>query len=370
MSSRAAEQTPIFITVSNDLTQDQRMHRIASSLHTAGYLVTLIGRSKSDSQPLASRPYQQQRLSTIFEQGVLFYLILNLRLFFYLLFVPKGSILYAVDLDTIWPVRWAAAIRRFPFVFDAHELFLDVPELKNRNFKRKIWSWVGQSCVPKAAARFTVGHAVQKALTERYQCEFAVLRNLPNRKKIEDHKPTQRYLWYQGVLNVGRGLELLIELMPCFPDLQLKIVGRGDIEDQLHHMANQSAAKDRITFLGWLDEKQMHEYASQAWLGFNLLDGSAESYYLSLANKTFDYIQAGLPTVHMDFPEYRAIVEQYGVGQLLSVLNIEKLRELVTLIDTDTAVYEQMKSSCITAASQLHWQQEEQIMLSRIAKLS
>ncbi len=36
----------IVFTVTNDLTYDQRMHRICSSLARAGYTVQLIGREK------------------------------------------------------------------------------------------------------------------------------------------------------------------------------------------------------------------------------------------------------------------------------------------------------------------------------------
>ena len=44
----------IYCTVTNDLNQDQRMHRICSSMTQMGFDVTLVGRTKSNALPLTS----------------------------------------------------------------------------------------------------------------------------------------------------------------------------------------------------------------------------------------------------------------------------------------------------------------------------
>ncbi|MCC6724648.1 MAG: glycosyltransferase, partial [Saprospiraceae bacterium] len=46
----------IICTVSNDLSYDQRMIRICSTLANAGYEVTLLGRKLPDSIPLEPKP--------------------------------------------------------------------------------------------------------------------------------------------------------------------------------------------------------------------------------------------------------------------------------------------------------------------------
>src|SRR5689334_8605957 len=97
--SKIREQK-IFLAVTTDLTYDQRMIRICSSLSRAGYHVTLVGRKTLSSVPLTDRPFRQKRISCLFEKGKLFYLEYNTRLFFFLLF-KKMNGLCAIDLDTI-----------------------------------------------------------------------------------------------------------------------------------------------------------------------------------------------------------------------------------------------------------------------------
>ena len=76
----------LILAVTNDLTYDQRMQRICSTLAAAGYDVTMVGRRLSHSRPLAQRGFRQKRLRCLINKGVLFYAEYNIRLFFYLLF--------------------------------------------------------------------------------------------------------------------------------------------------------------------------------------------------------------------------------------------------------------------------------------------
>lgn len=342
------------------------MHRICQSLHEAGYEVELVGRGRRNSKALHYKVYQQKRLSLVFERGVLFYLEYNVRLFFYLLTRSSSAVNYAVDLDTILAVRWASFFRRVPFIFDAHELFIEVPELMASKTKQSIWKLVGKLCVPKAFYRFTVNRSLQERLGERYACEFVVLRNLPNRKKLIKQEVGAPYLYYQGVLNAGRGLEEAIHAMEQLPALHLRIAGGGDIEDKLRALALKSKAADRIHFEGWLDVEQMHEMASNAYLGFNLLDPHSGNYYYSLANKTFDYIQAELPALHMDFPEYASINNTYEIAMLLKELSAEEIVKKVSFIQTNKEAYLTMKAACRDAKKIYCWENECMVLLDGV----
>ena len=90
----------VIISVTNDLTTDQRVDKVANSLFKAGFLVLLIGRSLPSSLALSKRNYSAVRLNIFFNKGFLFYLEYNLKLFFYLI-SKKSDILLSNDLDTI-----------------------------------------------------------------------------------------------------------------------------------------------------------------------------------------------------------------------------------------------------------------------------
>src|SRR6187402_852002 len=145
----------IYYTVTNDLTYDQRMIRICTSLSRAGYEVVLVGRKEPDSIPLIPRIFRQHRLRLLFRKGKLFYLEYNARLFFYLLFRKMDGIC-AIDLDTIVPCYFVSVLRCIPRIYDAHELFCEMKEVVSRPLIYKIWKAVERTFVPAFRNGYTV----------------------------------------------------------------------------------------------------------------------------------------------------------------------------------------------------------------------
>ena len=126
--------------MTTDLISDQRVHKTCLSLYNSGYNVLLIGR-KLTNERLLKRPYNTKRFNLFFKTGFLFYMIFNIRLFFFLLF-NKSHILFSNDLDTLIPNFIVSRIKRIHLVYDAHELFTEVPELVNRRFVRSVWLFI------------------------------------------------------------------------------------------------------------------------------------------------------------------------------------------------------------------------------------
>ena len=64
----------IYISVSNDLVTDQRVHKVCETIYSnfPEYKITLIGRLKKDSKPVNQRAYNVHRMSLRFEKGFTF----------------------------------------------------------------------------------------------------------------------------------------------------------------------------------------------------------------------------------------------------------------------------------------------------------
>ena len=88
----------IYFIVTNDLSYDQRMIRIATSLVNAGYTIKLVGRKLNNSIPLLQQPFKQQRIHCLFKKGKLFYAEYDFGVFFYLLF-KKMYLLWSFVLE-------------------------------------------------------------------------------------------------------------------------------------------------------------------------------------------------------------------------------------------------------------------------------
>lgn len=369
----------IICTVTNDLSYDQRMIRICSSLAKAGYEVVLIGRQLPGSIPLQQQIFQQKRITCRFNKGKLFYLEYNLRLFI-LLFQHPFDLLCAVDLDTLLPTFLWSRFRQKPLVYDAHEYFTEVPEVVDRPLTKAIWSTLARLIIPRLHHAYTVGPGLARILSARYGIPFAVIRNLPESTRPTRHLPasslpSQRpdafILLYQGALNQGRGIETAIQALQLLPpSVQLWLVGEGDLSSWLRQMTRELGLTNRVHFLGYRQPLELASITPQADLGLNLLENKGLSYYYSLANKCFDYIQAGLPAIHMDFPEYRALHEEYPAFLLLPDLNPANLAQMIEQLRNNPQQLHSLHNQCQKAARHLTWEQEAPHLLSIYQKIT
>jgi hypothetical protein len=131
------------------------MHRICTSLANAGYMVTLVGRELTTSRPLTQQPFRQQRLRCFFNKSFLFYAEYNLRLFFFLI-GKKIDAICAIDLDTILACYFVSALKKTPRVYDAHEYFTELKEVRTRPVVQRFWTAIEGFAVPRFRFGYTV----------------------------------------------------------------------------------------------------------------------------------------------------------------------------------------------------------------------
>ncbi|TGE23972.1 glycosyltransferase [Hymenobacter aquaticus] len=358
----------LIFTVTTDLNYDQRMQRICGSLARHGYQVLLVGRQGRASQPLTPQPYRQHRLRCWNNKGKLFYLEYNIRLFFYLL-RQQASAWCAIDLDTALPVWLRARLAGQPFIYDAHELFTEVPEVVSRPAVQRLWRAVERFIVPRAALAYTVGPALARVFEQRYGRPFAVVRNISRLSAAElppapVAAPQEGYILYQGALNAGRGLEALLDAMPHVAG-RLVICGEGDLSGPLRARAARLGLLDsgKVDFRGYVLPDALREVTSQAAVGIMLLENQGLSYYYSLANKFFDYLHAGIPQLIVDFPEYRLLNEQYEVAEVVALTPESIAAALNGLLRDHPARYHALAQNCRRARLAFNWQREEQHLL-------
>lgn len=354
----------VVFTVTNDLTYDQRMHRICGSLAANGYTVTLVGRSLPASFPLDEKPYQQIRFRLPFQKGFAFYAVYNIRIFIYLLFSRYDAVC-SIDLDSLPAGCLASLLRGKKRVFDAHEYFTEVPEVVNRPLVKRFWALIAKVFLPFYRHAYTVGPGLANLFRSIYGLEFSVVRNVPNfismssKSELADKKT----LLYQGALNEGRGIETLLEAMQQLPDYQLVLAGEGDLSLRLRQTADSLKVQDRVMFLGFVKPDVLKTWTQKAWLSLNLLENKGLSYYYSLANKFFDSVQAGVPVLTMDFPEYHALNQEFEVAVLLPELQVELVVAAIRNLAQNEGKYAFLSENCLQAARIWNWEHDEKILL-------
>ena len=362
----------VIVSVTNDLFTDQRVHRVCSTLMEMNFDVLLIGRKLKKSQHL-NRPYKTFRFNLIFNKGFLFYAEYNIRLFFKLLILKK-NILLANDLDTLLPNYLISRLQNKKLVYDSHELFTEVPELINRTFVRKFWLQIEKNIVPKLNYCITVSNSISEHYYSIYHTKFIVIRNLPfaTNKYSTNSFPfktdNQKIILYQGAINKGRGLELMLEVMTYLEETVFVIIGNGDIEPSIKHKIAAKKLQDKVQLIVRMKPEKLMQLTPLADLGISLEEDLGLNYKYALPNKLFDYIQAEIPVLVSDLPEMKNILSKYKVGEIVENRNPKILANQIKKILKKGKI--NYKNQLEKAAVELNWEKEKSKLINLFEKLA
>ncbi len=354
----------IIFAITNDIPFDQRMKKICTSLSGAGFEVTLVGRAKKTEVALPQATYHQKRIYCFFTKGKLFYIEFNIRLFFFLLFARNYTVISAVDTDTLLACWAAAKIKRKKFVFDAHEYFTQMEEVIHRPITKKIWTWVENICIPSVHAAYTISQGYADLFEKRFHQHFSIVRNATVLKDKEVLTSQERkFILYQGSVNVGRGLEELIEAMPLI-DFPLVICGEGDLYLPLQQKVKELQLQDKVSFTGYLTPEVLLTYTYQAKIGITLFSNDGLSNHHSLCNRFFDYMHAGVPQICTNYPEYEEFNKEFKVSVLIDTITPAQIATVINQLLAKEHEYNFMLEECLKARKTNTWQQEESKLIN------
>lgn len=346
--------------VTNDLNFDQRMNRCCTALQEAGYKVLLVGRSKKNSSNLINQKFEQHRLNCWFEKGKLFYIEYNIRLFFFLIFA-KADAFVAIDLDTVLPVYLASRIRDKKRVYDAHELFCEMKEIVTRPAIYKFWKNIEQWMIPKFPLGYTVNQPIADWFKQAYKVDYGIIRNLPVSYPLPNIK-REPFILYQGAVNEGRCFEEIIPAMKDIP-IPLVVCGDGNFMSQAKDLVKLHQVDDKVIFKGMLAPSELRKYTLTAKVGLNIIDSKGLNNYWSLTNRFFDYIQATLPQVTVNYPAYQPILQQYKVGATVNETSSSKISAAVNELLNNNELYQEIEAACEQAREELTWDNESKKLI-------
>jgi glycosyltransferase involved in cell wall biosynthesis len=363
----------IILAVTNDLSMDQRVHRIAMTLGKDGWNVSTVGRVLPTSTPKLDRPYPTHRFRMRVQRGKWFYFWYNVRLFFFL-FRKAPSVVYANDLDTL-PGAWLAArIRGRKLVYDSHEWWLEIPELNDRPKIKAVWAWLEKNLFKRADLVLTVNQALADIYSSLYNVEVLPVRNVPfRRQNLPGRETPGNLIWYQGALNEGRGLELMIESLLHLPEkYSLGIAGDGPLRTELKELSIKLGLQSRIEFHGAIPLEKLAETTQIAAIGLSLEDSYSKSYQVATPNKVFDYVQNQIPVLVSNLPQMTLLVEEWKIGEVLQdeERTPQGLAKRIQAILEDDQKWSDYRMGCYRASAVLCWEEESGRLLEAMRKVS
>lgn len=376
---KQANKPKVIVSVINDLNTDQRVHKVCTYIQNQGYDVLLVGRKLNTSLPMESRPYETHRFNMFFQKGALFYAWFNIRLFFFLLF-RKAEILVSNDLDTLWPNYLVSKWFGKKLIYDSHEYFTEVPELISRPKVRAVWEGIEKRIFPKLDHISTVNQSIASKYEEKYGKKLLVIRNVSPLWKPKVDVPSKaelgipegkNILIMQGAgLNIDRGVEEAIRMMPHLQNTVLLIVGHGDIIPAMQQLVRENQWDKFVLFFGKRPYQELLQFTTHADLGLSFDQPTNPNYLFSLPNKVFDYLHTHTPILCSNVVEVARIVNHYDIGTVITDFSPENLAQKVQAILQNEEQLERWKTNCATAALRENWESESKKLASFYPKVN
>jgi glycosyltransferase involved in cell wall biosynthesis len=279
----------------------------------------------------------------------------------------RPALVHCNDYNTMWVGVAARLLARSTVIYDSHELWPD----RNQRPEPRWWLVACEFLFVHLAHRtITASPGYAQVMAKRYRiAPPAVIRNIPDASMLPRGVGSEngdssagdgdRLALYVGALTTGRGLELSIRALNHIDDVRLRLVGpaRPAYLAELVELTSREGVSDRVEFAGAVSPDELVETISEAGVGLALIQPVCLSYRMSLPNKVFEYVAAGLPVLGSDLPAISALVNEYRIGLLAEPGEVEdvaaKLGEMLEP-ERNSAFREAARA----AAGELHWDRE------------
>ncbi|MFA7744132.1 glycosyltransferase [Salinicoccus roseus] len=290
----------------------------------------------------------------------------------------NADIYHSNDLNTLTQGVICSKLRFRPkkLVYDSHEVQTDRTGYNPKIIER----WEG-ALLPFVDETLVENHTRAKKHEELYGYyphtlyNYSELYDIENKPKKNLHEELglpadEKILLYQGGVQPGRGLELLVEMMPMVKEGTLVFLGDGRQKKELEEMVRVRGLEDRVRFVPKVHLSELPSYTRNAYLGFQVLQNVNYNHYSASSNKLFEYIMAHVPVISCDFPEIRNVVEGEAVGLSIDAGEPGNIAKAVNRLVEDETLRETFSNNCKSAKYKYNWDIEKEKLLNVYDKLS
>jgi glycosyltransferase involved in cell wall biosynthesis len=312
------------------LTHDARVQREARELAEAGHDVTVLELDETGAGEPAGTPAPFTRASACPPAWMAGRLPFALyRLAFLATFARRAvqlrpDVVHAHDVMMLIPALAARRLTGARLVYDTHELTSGVAY--RRGLRARLAVAIERVGIKRAVAVITVSDAIAERLRASYGLARTpqVVRNACALERPRTDGGLRRRLGldnaplvlYQGWVAPRRGCEALVAAMRGVPDAHLALLGDGDegYVARLRELADRSGVTGRVHFARAVPLAQLLAHTREADVGVALFEAGCENYRLTLPNKLFEYLAAGVPVVAGEGTEVGRVVAAARVG--------------------------------------------------------
>lgn len=191
----------------------------------------------------------------------------------------------------------------------------------------------------------------------------------PVHKPGHADEPLANKLVYTGNVTTDRGALIHAKIPVIDPQVTVHFVGKcpRGLADEMYEVAGDQQDQLDIEGIDRFVEKADIEatYTNENWLAGIALFPPTEHYMKKELTKFFEYMNAGLPVICSDFPEWKQFIEEHECGIAVDPYNDTEIKEAIAYLRTHQAEAKQMGENGKQAVqNELNWHTEEKKLIN------
>ena len=295
-----------------------------------------------------------------------------------------GDVYVGHDLDGMMPAVRARRRLGAPLIYDAHELFPDMAAKNRPHYELRGWMLYESRLIRHADLVIAVTASRAAEMQRRFGGDLpVVIRNVPETEsgdaapaadlRAELGIPAEaKMLLYLGGLQPTRGLEEAARSLKSLPEDHVLVLMGSEVlgfAGHLQKLAEDEGVADRVFIRPPVRPHEVVGVAAQADVGLILNHHVGLNNYLSLPNKIFESVAAGLPVVTSDFPDMAELVRTYDVGETCDPEDPGDVARAIRAVVSDPERHERLRQNARRAAPELTWERESELYLGEVSRL-
>jgi glycosyltransferase involved in cell wall biosynthesis len=271
-----------------------------------------------------------------------------------------------------------------PVVYEAGDVYVEAGNIARLPGPiRRTFAWLEGRWARRAALVTTANEGYAAEIARRYRVATPlVLLNCPPLPVHDPNRETsplraaaglpggRRIVLYHGGFSPGRGIEQLVSAIPDVSNATLVLLGYGSLEP----VGRAAAARDpeHVVALGAVGQAELLGWIAGADLAAMPIQPTTLNHRLTVPNKLFEAMAAGVPVLASDLPGMAPIVRATGCGILVDPTDRDALvagiRRVLDAPDEERAAWSEAGRRAVR--ERYSWERESPRLLDALEALT